>query len=158
MMIKNLRKDAEGKDEGDERGTEQGRSPGAGDGRKGSRAAAGMAAEKSPELPVCEQPGIPGRSRRRHKDRKRLYASLLSCILWVSVLDFLVKILTGFVTTMAYWTGTAISGLAVWSLLLTLWNVVVQSMTPLYVAFAALAADRLIRVLSRSVEEKEETE
>ncbi len=121
-------------------------------------AAAGMAAEKSPELPVCEQPGIPGRSRRRHKDRKRLYASLLSCILWVSVLDFLVKILTGFVTTMAYWTGTAISGLAVWSLLLTLWNVVVQSMTPLYVAFAALAADRLIRVLSRSVEEKEETE
>ena len=46
-----------------------------------ARAAAGMAAEKSPELPVCEQPGIPGRSRRRHKDRKRLYASLLSCIL-----------------------------------------------------------------------------
>lgn len=86
---------------------------------------------------------------RRQRDRKRLYSSLLSCILWISVLDFLVKLLTGVVTTVMYMTGTPMSGLSVWSLVLTLWNVVIQSMTPLYIAFAALAADCLLRILDR---------
>lgn len=92
---------------------------------------------------------------RRQRDRKRLYSSLLSCILWISVLDFLVKLLTGVVTTVMYMTGTPMSGLSVWSLVLTLWNVVIQSMTPLYIAFAALAADRLLRILDQNSQHTE---
>ncbi|WP_301185472.1 hypothetical protein, partial [Faecalibaculum rodentium] len=89
------------------------------------------------------------------RDRKRLYSSLLSCILWISVLDFLVKLLTGVVTTVMYMTGTPMSGMSVWSLVLTLWNVVIQSMTPLYIAFAALAADRLLRILDQNSQHTE---
>ncbi|WP_242324929.1 hypothetical protein [Faecalibaculum rodentium] len=110
---------------------------------------------QAPKQAAGQEPGqshketpVSGGSRRQ-RDRKRLYSSLLSCILWISVLDFLVKLLTGVVTTVMYMTGTPMSGLSVWSLVLTLWNVVIQSMTPLYIAFAALAADCLLRILDR---------
>lgn len=116
---------------------------------------------QAPKQAAGQEPGqsdketsVSGGSRRQ-RDRKRLYSSLLSCILWISVLDFLVKLLTGVVTTVMYMTGTPMSGLSVWSLVLTLWNVVIQSMTPLYIAFAALAADRLLRILDQNSQHTE---
>ncbi|WP_276813374.1 hypothetical protein [Faecalibaculum rodentium] len=116
---------------------------------------------QAPKQAAGQEPGqshketpVSGGSRRQ-RDRKRLYSSLLSCILWISVLDFLVKLLTGIVTTVMYMTGTPMSGLSVWTLVLTLWNVVIQSMTPLYIAFAALAADRLMRILDQNSQHTE---
>lgn len=116
---------------------------------------------QAPKQAAGQEPGqshkrtpVSGGSRRQ-RDRKRLYSSLLSCILWISVLDFLVKLLTGVVTTVMYMTGTPMSGLSVWTLVLTLWNVVIQSMTPLYIAFAALAADRLLRILDQNSQHTE---
>ncbi len=116
---------------------------------------------QAPKQAAGQEPGqsdketsVSGGSRRQ-RDRKRLYSSLLSCILWISVLDFLVKLLTGVMTTVMYMTGTPMSGLSVWSLVLTLWNVVIQSMTPLYIAFAALAADRLLRILDQNSQHTE---
>lgn len=116
---------------------------------------------QAPKQAAGQEPGqshketpVSGGSRRQ-RDRKRLYSSLLSCILWISVLDFLVKLLTGIVTTVMYMTGTPMSGLSVWTLVLTLWNVVIQSMTPLYIAFAALAADRLLRILDQNSQHTE---
>lgn len=108
---------------------------------------------QAPKQAAGQEPAPAGS--RRQRDRKRLYSSLFSCILWISVLDFLVKLLTGVVTTVMYMTGTPMSGMSVWSLVLTLWNVVIQSMTPLYIAFAALAADRLLRILDQNSQHTE---
>ena len=117
---------------------------------------------QAPKQAAGQEPGqshketpVSGGSRQDHRDRKRLYSSLLSCLLWISVLDFLVKLLTGVVTTVMYMTGTPMSGMSVWSLVLTLWNVVIQSMTPLYIAFAALAVDRLLQILDQNSQHTE---
>lgn len=118
--------------------------------------AASRRAEAETDTEPVQNPQEPAPAgSRRQRDRKRLYSSLLSCILWISVLDFLVKLLTGVVTTVMYMTGTPMSGLSVWSPVLTLWNVVIQSMTPLYIAFAALAADRLLRILDQNSQHTE---